>query len=298
MAALVLAISVAVLAGCKTERPAPQLSGDVKSYQLKGVIVRTDPAKGEVEINSEPIPGFMDGMVMPYKLKDPGILQDLHAGDHLVATLLVADSGSLLDHLVITMQAKPDYKPAAQFHVPEAGDSVPDFTFTNQDGKPISLRQFRGKSLLVTFIYTRCPLADYCPRMSRNFAAIDQALRKDPALYARTHLLSISFDPAYDSPAVLRSYGSAYTGNYKDETFQHWDFAAPKKADLTRVLQYFDVGSTPEKDSTITHSLSTILIGPDGKVAAWYPTNDWAVEEVLTAMRKAASIQAAGGKPA
>lgn len=298
MAALILAFSIALLAGCRTVKPAPELSGDVKSYQLKGVIVRTDPAKGEVEINSEPIPGFMDGMVMPYKLKDPGILQDLHAGDHLVATLLVADSGSLLDHLVITMQAKPDYKPAAQFHVPEAGDSVPDFTFTNQDGKPISLRQFRGKTLLVTFIYTRCPLADYCPRMSRNFAAIDQALRKDPALYARTHLLSISFDPAYDSPAVLRSYGSAYTGNYKDETFQHWDFAAPKKADLTRVLQYFDVGSTPEKDSTITHSLSTILIGPDGKVAAWYPTNDWAVEEVLTAMRKAASIQAAGGKPA
>jgi protein SCO1/2 len=237
----------------------------------------------------------MDAMAMPYKLKDPGILQDLHAGDHLTATLLVSDNASLLDQIVVTLQAKPDYKPTTQYHVPASGDVVPNFQFINQSGKRISIDQFHGKTLLLTFIYTRCPLSDYCPRMSRNFAEINRALKADPALYKTTHLLSISFDPAYDSPAVLRSYGGAYTGNYSDETFQHWDFAAPASADLSRVLEYFDVGSTPEKDKTITHSLSTVLIGSDGKVVAWFPTNDWSVADVLGDIKNAASGKSAAG---
>lgn len=285
-----LALAVSGLTSCHSapSNQPPQLTGNVKSYHLKGVIVATDPARGEVTINSEAIPGFMDAMAMPYKLKDPGIIQDLHAGDHLTANLLVSDDASLVDQIVVTMQAQPDYKPTALYHVPAAGDVVPDFHFTNQDGKKISIDQFHGKVLLLTFIYTRCPLSDYCPRMSRNFAAINKSLQGDPALYRGTHLLSISFDPAYDKPAVLRSYGSAYTGNYTNETFAHWDFAAPAPDDLKKVLEYFDVGATPEKDRTITHSLSTVLIGPDGKVVAWYPTNDWALSDVLNAMKTAA----------
>ncbi len=287
-----LAILISVIPGCHSPSgpAAPQqLTGDVKTYHLKGVIVSTDAARGEVTINSEAIPGFMDAMAMPYKLKDPGIIQDLHPGDHLTAQLLVSDTASQLDQIVVTMSAKPDYKPSANYHVPTAGDAVPDFHFTNQNGKTISLDQFHGKALLITFIYTRCPLSDYCPRMSRNFAEIDKGLHADPAIYAKTHLLSISFDPAYDKPAVLRSYGSAFTGNYTNETFAHWDFAAPAPADLKKTLEYFDVGSTPEKDQTITHSLSTVLVGPDGKVVAWYPTNDWSVSDVLTALKNAAA---------
>ena len=285
-----MAAALGAVPGCrsKTASAPQQLSGNIKSYHLKGVVVSTDPARGEVTVNSEAIPGFMEAMAMPYKVKDPVILQDLHPGDHLTANLLVSDDASLLDQIVITMQAKPDYKPTAQYHVPEAGDAVPDFHFTNQSGKPISIAGFHGKTLLLTFIYTRCPLGDYCPRMSRNFAAIQKSLQAEPALYGKTHLLSISFDPAYDKPAVLRGYGSAYTGKDTSESFDHWDFAAPSAGDLKKVLEYFNVGATPEKDKTITHSLSTVLIGPDGKVVAWYPTNDWSVTDILNAMKDAA----------
>jgi protein SCO1/2 len=145
----------------------------------------------------------------------------------------------------------------------------------------IHLGQFRGKILLITFIYTRCPLADYCPRMSRNFAELDRALAKDPALYAKTHLLSVSFDPKYDTPAVLKSYGGSYTGKFTQEKFEHWDFAAPPVKELPDVLKFFVLGVTPEKDKTITHSLSTLVVGPDGKVANWYGTNDWTPDQLL-----------------
>jgi protein SCO1/2 len=230
----------------------------------------------------------MDAMTMPYKVKDANVLQDLHPGDHMTGVLLVGDTNSFLDQIVITAQAQPDYKPQVQYHVPAPGDAVPDFRLTNQSGRQISFRQFHGKALLVTFIYTRCPLSDYCPRMSRNFASIDKSLQSDPALYGKTHLLSISFDPAYDSPAVLRSYGEAYTGKYTKEKFKHWDFAAPSKADLPKLLEFFDVGATPGENRTITHSLSTAVIAPDGKVAQWYPTNDWKPEDVLNELKKVA----------
>ena len=129
--------------------------------------------------------------------------------------------------------------------MPATGDVVPNFTLLNQSDRTISLKRFRGKVVVMTFIYTRCPLSDFCPRMSRNFAEIDKSLAADPALYGKTHLLSVSFDPTYDTPKVLRSYGSAYTGQYVKETFQHWEFAAPSVAELPKMEQYFDVGVTP-----------------------------------------------------
>lgn len=290
--ACAMALLLALVAGCRAQRPQAAQSGAVKEYAVKGIIVGTDAAHRQVTVDTQEIPGFMEAMTMPYKVKDENVLQDLHPGDHMTGTLLVSDVSTLLDQIVITSQAQPDYKPPAQYHVPAPGDAVPDFRFTNQSGRQISLRQFRGKALLVTFIYTRCPLSDYCPRMSRNFAEIDKRLQADKALYNKTHLLSLSFDPAYDAPAVLRSYGEAYTGNYTKERFEHWDFAAPSKPELPRLLEYFDVGATPGDNHTITHSLSTAVIAPDGTIAQWYPTNDWTPADVLSVLKRVAE----GGK--
>ena len=194
-----------------------------------------------------------------------------------------------LDNIVVIAQARPDYKPPVAYHVPTAGDTVPDFHLINQSDRTIHLDQFKGKLLLLTFIYTRCQLADFCPRMGHNFADIDKALAADPALYRQTHLLSISFDPAYDTPKVLRSYGGAYTGNYTNEKFLHWDFAAPSEKDLPAVTQFFNVGVTPGDSKSLTHSLSTVLIGKDGRIVAWYPTNDWDPRDVVATIRKNAA---------
>jgi protein SCO1/2 len=277
------------ISGCYNGSPKAGESGTAKRYKVRGVVVSTDPAKGQVTVDSEAIPGFMDAMIMPYTLKQPNIVTELHPGDTITATLLASKDSDLLDEIVVIAQAKADYKPPVAYRPLSPGDAVPDFKLLNEDDKLIHLGQFRGRILLMTFIYTRCPLADYCPRMSRNFASLDKMLAADPALYAKTHLLSVSFDPKYDTPSVLRSYGGAYTGNYTKEKFEHWDFAAPPEAELDKVLNFFLIGVTPEKDKTITHSLSTIVITPDGKIYKWYPTNDWTPEELLADVKQLAS---------
>jgi len=288
-----LGLALVGVAGCKQSAPAK--AAEHKEFHLRGKIVSTDAASGTITVDAGPIPGYMEAMTMPYKLAQPNVIGELHPGDLITAHVLVDydAAGPLdpkLDQIVVVGQARPDYKPASQYHVPQAGDAVPNFELLNQSGRTIHLEQFRGKVLLLTFIYTRCPMADFCPRMSANFSEIDKALAADKALYARTHLLSVSFDPEYDTPKVLRSYGGAHTGKFTEEDFAHWDFAAPSVAELPEMEHYFDVGVTGSSSdpASIMHSLSTVVIGRDGKVVAWYPTNDWKPADVLKTVEQAA----------
>jgi protein SCO1/2 len=269
----------------------PDATQNFKVYKLRGKVVSTDSAKREVTVDAGAIPGYMDAMTMPYKLKDSRIISELHPGDTITADVLVSPDPNLdplLDHIVIVAQAKPDYKPAVFYHVPAPGDPVPDFTLRNQDGRSIHLAQFRGKALLLTFIYTRCPLPDFCPRVTRNFASIDRQLQANPALLAKTHLICVSFDPEHDTPDRLRAYGATYIGSDAKSAFDHWDFAVPQKPVLLEMAKFFDVGITNEADETITHTLSTTLIGPDGKVVQFYPGNEWTVDAVLSDLKHSA----------
>jgi len=279
-------LGVVLLAGCHPSPPSASgesTSQNFKVYKLRGKVVRTDAATGAVTLNHDAIPGFMDAMTMPYKLKDANILSELHPGDVLTADLLVSkdpNADVLLDHIVVVAQGKPDYRPAVSYHVPAPGDAVPDFRLRNQDGRPIRLAQFKGKALLITFIYTRCPLPDFCPRVTHNFAEVNRELAANPALYAKAHLLCVSFDPAHDTPERLRAYGAQYIGSDAVGAFDHWDFAVPDELVLKQMAQYFDVGMSDAADGSITHTLSTTLIGPDGKVVRFYPGNEWTVEQV------------------
>jgi protein SCO1 len=291
---LFLLAVLVLLVGCHQNTPATlsKPASTAKTFTIRGRVVSTDVA--HVTLDGEEVPGFMEAMTMDYRLADPSVVSELHPGDRITAKVLadkVGDSyGNVrLDDIVVIAQARPDYKPPVAYHVPTAGDVVPDFKLLNQSDHTIHLDQFKGKIVLMTFIYTRCQLADFCPRMSHNFADIDKALAADPALYKQTHLISVSFDPTYDTPKVLRSYGGAYTGNYTNERFLHWDFAAPTEKELPAMTQFFNVGVTPGDSKSLTHSLSTVLIGKDGKIIDWYPTNEWKPEEIVAAIKKSAA---------
>ena len=287
-------VAALVVVGCHS---GPRSNADsaatssVKTFKLRGKVVSTNASTTEVTVNHEAIPGFMDAMTMPYKVKDANILSELHPGDVITADLLVsqrAEGDVLLDHIVVVGQGRPDYRPSVSYHVPAPGDRVPDFRLRNQDGRAISLDQFRGKQLLITFIYTRCPLPNFCPRVTRNFASIHRQLAADPTLANKTHLLCVSFDPENDTPERLRAYGVPYIGSDPRDAFTRWDFAVPDKLTLSKMALWFDVGMTHEADSTITHTLSTTLIGADGKVIRFYSGGDWTVDQVLADLKQSA----------
>jgi protein SCO1 len=294
---LVLAlVAVVALVACRSGKEAAVSSPSsslFKVYKLRGKVVSSDASRGEVTLDHEAIPGFMEAMTMPYKLKDPSIVSELHPGDVLTADVVVSkgdDAEVLLDHIVVVAQAKPDYKPAVFYHVPAQGDVVPDFKLRNQDGRVIRLSQFRGKNLLVTFIYTRCPLPNFCPLVTHNFAVIEKQLAASTRLHGKTHLLCVSFDPEHDTPDRLRAYGATYIGSDAKDAFANWDFAVPEKPVLLEMAKFFNVGITSEADQTITHTLSTTLIGPDGKVIRFYPGNEWTTEQILTDLKQSTGV--------
>jgi protein SCO1/2 len=225
----------------------------------------------------------MPAMVMPLHVKDRTQFESVARGDEITATLVVGGGNSWLEELRVVRKGA-DSRDVEIEMLPHEGDAVPDFTLINQSGNKISLKQYRGKALLITFIYTRCPLPDYCPLMSSNFAELEKALQEEPALYAKTHLLSVSFDSSYDTPAVLRSYGAAYTEKYADEKFQHWEFVSGSAEEVKAITKFFGLQYEPKSDQ-IVHSLVTALVSPDGRIAKVYSFNDWKPGDVLKDLR-------------
>jgi protein SCO1 len=253
-----------------------------RRYELKGKVVLVERDKHLATIAHEDVKGLMPAMTMPFTVASQSDLDYLAPEDQVTATLVVDGSQSWLENLIVvrmsgTASAAPVVAGAKE------GDEIPDYQLTNQDGKKILIKSYRGKVLLLTFIYTRCPLPEYCTLMSNNFAQIDRALEQDPALYAKTHLLSVSIDPAYDTPQVLRSYGAAHTERYEKETFAHWEFASGDQ--VKEMAQFFGLRYFPEKDQII-HGLKTAIVAPDGKVAKVYTGNDWKPEDVISDLKR------------
>ncbi len=277
---LFFALSLIILgSGCK-----PRRSANEKRYDLKGKVVAVNKSERTATIAHEDIKGYMPAMTMPFKIKNDADLEMLKPGDQVTGTLVVDDASSWLEITAIVEGPVTDSENIDVPGEPKPGTDVPDFGLVNQDGKRIHLAQYRGQALALTFIYTRCPMPDQCTLMSNNFAAIDQELQKQPDIYAKTHLLTISFDPEYDSPRVLRSYGASHTGRYTDETFQHWEFAGGSADEVKGIAQYFGLRyfhDTESGQDQVIHSLRTVVIGPDGKLFKLYRGNEWKPAEIV-----------------
>src|ERR1017187_6349439 len=170
-----------------------------KRYELQGRIVTVDSGSHELTVAHEDIAGLMPGMTMPFLVapSQGWIFGKIGPGDHVHATLVMTDHAELQD-ISFNKASDTGSDGTSNLRIPEPGDDVPDFTLVNQAGKPIHLDQFRGKPLLLTFIYTRCPLPNFCPLMRNNFAAVLRQLHKNPAAFEKTQLLSISIDAEFD----------------------------------------------------------------------------------------------------
>jgi protein SCO1/2 len=285
---LALSVLFLNLSGC--QKGGRVRSATEKQYDLKGKVVVVEKGKHLLTVAHEDIKDYMPGMTMPFTVGEASawVFEPPHQvapGDQITATLVVDGAKSWLEDIVVTKETSDTASPAGSESVgPKTGDEVPDYRLINQDGKVIRIHDYRGKALLLTFIYTRCQDPNQCTLMSSNFASIDQELQKQPELYQKTHLLSISFDPEYDTPKVLRSYGAANTGKYSDENFSHWEFASGSADEVKGIAQYFGLryflDSTSGKEQVV-HSLRTAVIAPDGKIVRVYRGNEWKPEEIL-----------------
>lgn len=279
MVALSVTATLVWFSGCRRR------SANEKRYELKGKVVAVEKDKRLVTISHEDIKGYMPGMVMPFTVKEDGPLEILVIGDQVQATLVVDGATSWIEDVFVTRESTDTSNPSVGGPAEaKMGDEVPNFALLNQDSKAIRIRDYRGKALVLTFIYTRCLDPKQCTLMSSNFAAIDQELQKQPELYKTTHLLSISFDPDYDTPKVLRSYGAANTGRYSDEKFEHWEFATGTKDEVKGIAQFFGMRyfyDTTSGQENVIHSLRTAIIAPDGKVFKVYRGNEWKPEEAI-----------------
>jgi len=286
---LLLSCFIVLVAGCR-----PRPSANQKRYPINGKVIAINKTDRTATIEHKDIVGYMPAMTMPFKIKNDADLEMMKPGDQVTGSLVVNDTSSWVEIATIAEGTAPLSPTAVIPGEPKPGDEVPDFGLTNQDGKRIHLAQYRGKTLALTFVYTRCPQPDQCTLMSTNFAAVDKELQKEPDVYAKTHLLTISFDPDYDTPKVLRSYGASHTGRYSDETFQHWEFATGTKDEVKGVAQFFGLRyfqDTESGDEQVIHSLRTAVIAPDGKLVKLYRGNEWKPDEIVNDLTSLVSAQ-------
>lgn len=271
-------------------------SANAKRYPIKGKVISVDKAAKKVKLQHDDIPGFMEAMTMDFPVHEDWVWDDMVPGSEIRGELVV-DNGAKdpfwIEKIGILSAPDPN-NPALPVNenFAQVGKPVPDFSLTNQDGKKISIKDFEGKALALTFIYAKCPLPDYCIRMSTNFSDLTRQIEANPELKDKLRLLSISFDPANDTPAKLRSYGIGYMGNDSKYQFGVWQLAVGKDEEVRKIADFFGLRYEvdPTDKTKINHSLRTAVIGPDGKVVKIIPGNDWTQADLLRELKSAAGI--------
>jgi protein SCO1/2 len=277
-----------LLIGCQ---PASNTStgANAKRYPFTGKVVSVNKAAKKATIAHEDIPGYMTAMTMEFPIHEDWVWNDLTPGSEGRADLVVDNTAKdpfWLEKIGIIAAGDPNQTPTPD---PRIGQLVPDFSLTNQDGKKISTKDFRGKTWAITFIYARCPLPDYCIKMSTNFSDLANSLKNDADLKDKVRLLSISFDPENDTPAKLRQYGQGYMGNQNPADFSIWQLGVGSDAEVRRIADFFGLDyRTDETNKTqIVHNLRTAVIAPNGKVTKVFAGNDWTPQQLENELRAA-----------
>ena len=273
--------SLGLLAACRAPEPT------VKSYTVTGQILAVHPERQSLTIKHQDIPGYMPGMTMTFAAREASMIAGREPGELIRATLEVGETSSRLTAIEVTGKEPIAALPAElaiAAGLIHQGDPLPPVTLVDQNGRERSLSEWRGAPLAITFTYTRCPLPEFCPRIDRQFAAAAGAIAADPALRGRAKLVTISFDPEFDTPAVMKAHARSLGA---DE--QVWTFATGTREQVELFAARFGVAVTREGDTAadIMHNLRTIVVGPDGTVRALHSGADWEVTRLLDDLRAA-----------
>lgn len=285
-----MVVLAGALAGCEKKQV----------FQVKGVLQEVQAEKKRVKIAHEEIPDYMAAMTMEFEVKDARELAGLQPGDNVAFRMIVTDTDGWIDQVrklpaasnevpsVITIGTNV-FRRVRDVEPLNEGDAVPDYRFTNQLGRTVNLSQFRGQALALTFIFTRCPFPTYCPRMSMNFEEAARQLKARSGTLTNWHLFSVSFDPEFDTPAVLKAYAQRYHADPR-----HWSFVTGDLIEITALTE--QVGLTfwkPDlnQPANISHNLRTLVVNAQGRVQKILAGNEWRAEELVDEMVKAAAAK-------
>jgi protein SCO1/2 len=276
-------LGLAVLSRAEPGEPTTQ------TFSARGIVQETKPDTSQVVIQHEAIAGYMDAMTMPFKVKDPASLTELQRGDQVTFQLQVTTDESWVDHFQkIGVVSLPETKTApAETSAHRPDKSLLDYKFTNELGEAVSFNDFRGQALAITFFYTRCPLPDFCPRLSKNFQAASQKLEAMTSGPTNWHFISVSFEPQFDTPQMLKSYGVGYGYNPA-----HWSFFTGPQDKIAELARGAGVKYETE-GGTINHNFRTLIIDPKGHLQMVFPVSgdisDQIVSEILKATAQSES---------
>jgi protein SCO1 len=257
------------------------------NYESRGVVRGFSPDRSTIEIQHEDIPGFMPSMTMPFVARDPKQIADLKTGDAISFRMAVTKKDFWVEKVkkirredVRVAEPKRTALVSAEGNARlKEGDEMPPFSLTNQNGERISLDTFRGQPFVLTFVFTRCPVPNFCPRMSNNFEELQTAIKTGSGTLAKTRLLSITLDPDYDTPKVLSDYAAFHHADG-----QIWTFATGQKQEIDSLTRAFSVYRQNE-GGTISHGLATALINGNGTVERIWRGNAWTSAEVTEAIQ-------------
>jgi protein SCO1 len=274
-----LLLAALIVTACSRTAPTRQ-------YQLQGQILDVKPDSNEVLVKHEDIPGFMPAMTMPYKVEDAKLLAGKQPGDLITATLVVGETEAHLSKIDKTGHAPVEDASGPAItasQILKPGEPVPDTKLVDENNAPRPLTSLKGHRVALTFMYTTCPQPDFCPLMDRNFAAVQNEIKKTPAL-ADVRLVSVSFDPAHDTPAILKTHAKALQ---TDPAV--WYFVTASTDDIKGFAAKFGVIAEPSDESPaiLTHNLSTAVIDADGRLVKIRPGNMWTPTDLIADLNAA-----------
>ncbi|MGA7522438.1 MAG: SCO family protein [Acidobacteriaceae bacterium] len=283
---------IMMVAGCSrtstTASAATESEAGVQRHPMRGTIVGESESAGQITVRQEVIRDFMPAMDAVYTLGDRQALRTLQPGDQISAIILAPPDGgdNRLTNILVTAQPR---HPLTESELPPhellIGEAVPDIPMVNQAGKPVNIPQLHGKAVLLTFVDSKC--TEDCPIISARFQKVNMLLEQDGQAFAASHLLTVSIDPANDTPPVLRKYGLKYLdGNAKG--FGHWSFVDLTPANLKNLAKDFGVIYRPSGDGDIVHTMLTALIAPDGTVRQVWDGDDWNPQSVAQTVESSA----------
>src|SRR6266404_5292471 len=291
LAALLLLAACGRSPGTDPRSPASvSPSTNQQVFRVKGVVIALKPKEKSVEIKHEAIPGYMPAMTMPFDVKDANELAGLQPGDSVSFRMLVTGAEGWIDQIRKLAPPATNSPPTTgpfrlvrEVESHTVGVPLPEYHFANQFGQPISTTQFQGQALAITFLFTRCPFPTFCPLMANHFADAQKKLLATPNAPTNWHLLTISFDPDFDKPAILKAYAERY--KYDPA---HWSFATGALIDITALAEQVGLIFSHDETGNISHNLRTVVVDASGSVRKIFSGNQWSSSELVQEMLNAA----------